>query len=145
VAGEDGLVRDVFGNHRFAEALRRDQDDVAGALEKFETQCRLDGVAIDLLGPGPIVIGHRFESTDATTREAPLEAAARPLVELDASDVLEELGRAPAFFGGERDQIVELGSGQAQTDGGELLSQWGHRRPPWCGCRARRREPARGA
>ena len=51
VAGEDRLVGDVLGDHRLAEALRRDEHDVARVLEEVERERGLDGVAVDALGP----------------------------------------------------------------------------------------------
>jgi hypothetical protein len=43
VAGGNGGVGDVLRDHRFAEALGRDGDDVARAGEEVELQHRLDG------------------------------------------------------------------------------------------------------
>ncbi len=87
VAGEDGLVGDVLGDHGLAEALGRDEDDVPRGLQEFEAQGRLDRCAIDALRPVPVEVGHRLEAPEAAPREAALEAAACTLLGLDLDDV----------------------------------------------------------
>ncbi|WP_437592394.1 hypothetical protein [Sorangium sp. So ce1000] len=59
VAGEDGLLRDVLGDHRLAEPMGRDEHDVARTVEKGQTERGLDLVTVDVLGPRPIEVGHR--------------------------------------------------------------------------------------
>jgi hypothetical protein len=132
-AGEDGGVRDVLGNHRFAQALRRDQHDIARVNEGVEPEHGLDGGAVDPLGPGPVEVAHGGEAADAAAGETALEAAARALLLLGLDEMLEELGQAPAPFGGEGDDVVEMGGGVTQTERGELISERSHRgspRPP---------------
>jgi len=47
----DEHCRRLLWVHGLAEALRRDEDDVAGTLKEFEREDRLDGGSIDLFGP----------------------------------------------------------------------------------------------
>jgi hypothetical protein len=125
VAGLDGRVRDVLGDHRLAESLRRDQHHVVGLLEEVELDRGFDGGAIDALRPGPVVVGHGLESAELTATEAALETPASAVLELDARDVVEDLLGAPAALGGERDEVVERLRGVAQAEEAELLSQIG--------------------
>src|SRR5690606_29522781 len=48
VPGEDGLMGDVLSDHRLAEALRRDEDDVACRAEEVQADRGLDERAVDL-------------------------------------------------------------------------------------------------
>jgi hypothetical protein len=146
VAGEHGLVADVLGDHGLAEALVGDEHDVTGRGEEVEAQRGLDGIAIDPLGPGPVEVSDGLEAAEAGAGEAAFEAAAGALLLFLADDVFEELGDTPAVFGGERDEVVELGGGGAQAEGRELVSEGGrrgrrHRASPrgWVAHRARRR------
>jgi hypothetical protein len=133
-AGEHGGVGDVLGNHCFAQALRRDEDDIARLGQELEPQDGVDGGAIDALGPGPVEVAHGGESAEAVARQAALQVAARARLVLALPEMLKELGRAPAAFGGERDDIVEMRGGVAEAESGELLSERSHpvasRRPP---------------
>jgi hypothetical protein len=63
VAGDDGLVGDVLSNHRFAEPLGRDENDVSMIGEKVELDGGLDASAVDARGPVPVVVGDRFEDS----------------------------------------------------------------------------------
>src|SRR5882672_3129399 len=140
MAGEHGLVSDVARNHRLAEALGRDQHDVAAAVEEFKAEGGLDSVAVDAFGPIPLVVGHGVEATDAAASLTTLEDALGSVLSLLVDDEHDSLGRAEAPLGGSGDQVVEVGGGVAQAEGVELLSEnrlgrGGHRRSPW---RARR-------
>jgi hypothetical protein len=104
-------VDDVLSDHRLAETLRSDDHDVAGAVEEFETDRRIDGVAVDALGPGPVELGDRFEAAELTAFEAAVEAVLGALAKLGLRDMLEKLDRAPSALGGERDEVIELGGG----------------------------------
>ncbi len=92
VAGEHGLVGDVLGDHRLAEALRRDEHDVARAVEEVELRAR------PRRRRGRCVVG-QAQSKSAMglkrprrlRRDAALEAAARAVLLLELDDVLEEL------------------------------------------------------
>jgi len=91
VALEDGLMRDILRDHRLAEALRRDEDDVAVLDEEVELDGGFDLGAIDVLGPVPIVVGDGLEAPDATASGAPLETSASAVLFFELSDVLEQL------------------------------------------------------
>jgi hypothetical protein len=127
--GEDRLVCDVLGDHRLAEALGRDEDEVAAGGEEVEVECRLDGGAVNPGGPGPIEGVHRGEAADPTAQEAAFEAAAGAFQLFDLDEVLEELRRAPAALGRQRDQVVEVRGGVMESEEFEGLSQRSHRGP----------------
>ena len=130
MAGEHRLVRDVLGDHRLAEALGGDEDEVAAGGEEVEAQGGLDGGAVDARGPGPVEVGHRGEAAEATAQEAAFEAAAGAFLLFDLDEVFEELRRAPAALGGEGDEVVEVRGGVMQPEECEGVREWGHRDPP---------------
>jgi hypothetical protein len=127
-------VGDVLGNHRLAETLRGDEDDVAGGLDEIEVEGGLDGGAVEALGPGPVEIGHGLEAADAAVSQAALKAFAGTVLGLRLDDTLEELGVAPAVLGGERDEIVDGGTDVVQADALELVSEGIHRSFSWSSC-----------
>ena len=57
-----------------------DQDDVGGLVEEVEAHEVLDGHPVAAPGPRPVEVGQRLELSEAGVGEAPLEAAAAPLV-----------------------------------------------------------------
>ncbi len=120
-------MRDVLGDHGFAQALRRDQEDIVRLGEEVEPQHGLDGGAIDPLGPGPVEVAHRGEAAEAAAGQAAFEAAARALLLLALDEMLEELGRAPAPFGREGDEVVEVRGGIPEAEGRQLVSERNHR------------------
>src|SRR4051812_32355915 len=80
-----------------------------------------------------------------TSRETPLETSAAALTFLDVGDVLEELRRAPAFLGRERDEVVETVGGaddpkraQARMQCRQVAYRRPSFRPARRGCRRRR-------
>jgi hypothetical protein len=73
VALQNGLVDEVLGNERFAEALRADQDDVFGLGQEVEAEQALDERAIEGLGPVPFEVGDRLEAAETRALEAALE------------------------------------------------------------------------
>ncbi len=75
VAAEQRVVGEVLGDHRLADAVGADEDDVGGLGEEVEGEEFLDGAAVDLLRPLPVEVGHGFEGAEAGVLEAPLEAA----------------------------------------------------------------------
>jgi len=58
----------------------------------------------------------RGEAAEAAARQAAFEAAAGALLLLRRDEMLEELGGAPAPFGGEGDDIVEVRGGVPQAE-----------------------------
>ena len=55
----------VFDQHRLADSVRTDEDDVGGVVDEGEGEQLLDEGAVDALGPGPVEVGDRFEGADA--------------------------------------------------------------------------------
>ena len=127
---EDRLVRDVLGDHRLAEALGGDQDEVAGLGQKLQAQGGLDGGAVEAFGPGPVKSVHRGEAAEAAAEEAPFETPAGPFLLLDVDEVLKELSGTPAALGRQRDEVIEVGGGVVQPEERERVSERGHRDPP---------------
>jgi hypothetical protein len=125
MAGEHGGVGDVLGNHRLAEALGRDQDDIMSGGEEVEAQHGLDSGLVDPLGPGPVEFVHRGEAADAAAEQATLQTPARALLLFAGGEVLEELGDAPPPFGGEGDDIVQMRRGVAQAEQGQGVCMLG--------------------
>ena len=58
-------MTDVLSDHRLAQAVAADQDEVAAFGKEVQRQSALDDVAFDFGGPGPFEVGHGFESLDA--------------------------------------------------------------------------------
>ena len=77
VARQHRCVADVLGNHRFAQTVATDQDQVAGFGEEVQGESAFDNVALDLGGPGPIEVGHGLKLLDLGDAEPPLQAAVR--------------------------------------------------------------------
>jgi len=71
-----------------------------------ESHGRFDERSVDL--GRPVAVGDRLESTAMTSGETPVETAATALALLHVGDVLEELRRAPAFLGRERERSSTL-------------------------------------
>ena len=132
VPGKDRLVGDVLGDHRLTEALSGDEDEVAARGEEVEMEGRLDGGAVDARGPGPVEGVHRGEAADPTAQEAAFEAAAGAFLLFDLDEVFEELRRAPAALGRQRDQVIQVRGGVMEPEELEGVREWGHRVPP-CG------------
>src|SRR5712691_12933851 len=65
VAGEDGLMEEILRDHRLPEALSGHEDRVLALGDEVERQDAFHAGAMDLLGPGPLKIGHGLEATDA--------------------------------------------------------------------------------
>ena len=74
VSLQDRFVSDVLRDHGLAQALRCDQDNVAILLKEVESQSGLDGVAIDLAGPGPVEVGDSLEASDSYPLGEPISA-----------------------------------------------------------------------
>lgn len=100
VTGEHGLIGDVARDHGLAESLRRDLHDVAATVEELEAERRRDGVAVDALGPVPLVVGHRLEAADTAACESALEALLRAALALVFDEDLDCLERPEPPLGG---------------------------------------------
>ena len=131
-------MRDVLGDHRFAEALGGDEHAVAAGGEEVEVERGLDGGAVDPGGPGPVEGVHGGDAAEAAAEQAPLEAAAGALLVLDVGEMLEELDRTPAALRGEGDEVVEMLGGVMQAEELEGVSQRSHRASPLQRCGAAR-------
>ena len=130
VPGQHRLVGDVLGDHRLAEALGRDEDEVVAGGEEVEVERRLDGGAVNPGRPGPVEGVYRGEAADPTAEETALEAAAGAVLLFDPDEVLEELHRTPAALGRQGDEIVQVRGGVMEPEEFEGVREWGHREPP---------------
>ena len=59
----------------FPQAIGSNQHEVAGLGEEVQRQGDLDQGAVDLVGPVPVEVSHRFEPAEAGLSEAAFEAA----------------------------------------------------------------------
>jgi len=123
---EHGLMGEVLRDHCFAQALGRDEDEVAGGREELEAEGRLDGGTIDAGRPGPVEIGHRGKASDPRPRQAAFEATPGAFLLLLGDEVFEQLNGTPPSLGGQGDEVVEVGGGMVQAEGVERVIQWGH-------------------
>ena len=57
-------MRNILGNHCFAQTVGAHQDEVAGFGDEVQCESPFDRGAIDFLGPVPIEVGHGFEALD---------------------------------------------------------------------------------
>ena len=130
MAGEHGLVGDVLGDHGFAEALGGDEHAVAAGGEEVEVERGLDGGPVDPRGPRPVKGVHGGDAAEAAAEQPALEAATGALLLLDVGEVLEELGRTPAAFRGEGDEVVQVLSGVVQAEELEGVRKRSHRATP---------------
>jgi len=108
VSLQDRVVDDVPRDHRLAESLGGDEDDVVAAVDEVELEGGFDVGAVDLRGPVPVEVRHGSEGAEAASGQAPLEAAAGALLRLEMSHVLEELAGAEALLGRVGDDVVEV-------------------------------------
>jgi hypothetical protein len=116
VTCEDGLVRDILGDHRLAKALGGDEDAVAAGGEEVETERGLDGGAVDPREPRPVKGRPGGDAPEAAAEQAAIEAAAGAFLLLDVGEMLEELGGTPAAFGGEGDEVVQVLGGVIRAE-----------------------------
>ena len=68
-------MEQVLRDHRLADAVWADEDDVGGLLEEVQGEQFFEELAIDLFGPGVIEVGDGFELEEACVAEAALETA----------------------------------------------------------------------
>ena len=97
VAAQDRLVSDIADQHTLTNAVGSEHHHVDPLPEEAERERVLHGIAIDLLRPRPVEVGHGLEGTDARVAHASLEAAALPLAFL----IIAQLGD-PWLIGDER-------------------------------------------
>ena len=75
VAGQDDLMDDVLGEHRFAEALGADQEDILGAVKEVEGEDAVEGGAVERGRPVPVPVGDGFEAAEAGGGEPAFDSA----------------------------------------------------------------------
>ena len=123
VAGQDDLMDDVLGEHRFAEALGADQEDILGAGKEVEGEDAVEGGAVERGRPVPVPVGDGFEAAEAGGGEPAFDTAALPLLEFGSDEVLEEDGGAPAVAGGAGKDVVEVVGRPQQPEASEVTRQ----------------------
>jgi hypothetical protein len=123
VAGQDRLVDEILGDHRFAETMWRDDDHVFPLQEKVQREDALDGRPMDRLRPRPFPIDHRFVAAEARIFEAPLDALPQAGLELGLCQAFELHHRTPAFLRGAGNEVIELAGGVDQPELLELITQ----------------------
>jgi len=84
VPTDDGAMGEVVADHRLADAVRPDDDDVGSLANERQQEQVVYGVAINGLRPRPVEVGHRLELADLGVADAAFEAAALSLVVLDS-------------------------------------------------------------
>lgn len=69
---QDGLIRNVLGNHRLAQTTGADQNGIGGRRQKFQRHQFRNHTLIALLRPGPVKIGQRLETPNVSTAQPAL-------------------------------------------------------------------------
>ena len=118
---------EVLGDHRLADAVGADQDDVGALLDEAQREEAVDDLAVDGARPVPVIIRNRLEATEAAVLETCVEAAPLPLLGLEGEHPFEP--RLSADF-------IEAGRETDEADGAETLLEVVmmaaiHRRPPY--------------
>jgi len=127
VAGQDGFMDEVLGQHRLAEPLSAHHDDVVGMVEEIEGEDPFEGGPVERGRPVPVPIGDRFEAAEARAFEPAFDAAPLPVLELGRDHVCEEHGRTPALAGSAGDEVVEVVGRAREPEAAEVIRQ-GRRR-----------------
>ena len=123
VAGQDDLMDDVLGEHRLAEALGTDQEDVLGAVEEVEGEDPFERGPVECGRPVPVPVGDRFEAAETGGGEPAFDTAAPALLEFGSHHVLEERGGTPALAGGAGDHVVEVVGRAREPEASEVTRQ----------------------
>ena len=106
MAGEDGLVRQILGDHRFSYAVGTKEDDVASLANEIQCEGAFDQFPIDFLGPIPIEINKRLEAFKTCAFQPAGKTSLGAILKLDPSQFFEHYARRPAVFGCPRDEVV---------------------------------------
>lgn len=67
-AAKHRLMGKILGDHGLADAVGSDEHHVGRLGDELEGEELLDALAVDLLGPLPIEVGHGLEGADAGLR-----------------------------------------------------------------------------
>jgi hypothetical protein len=121
--GQDRLIDEILGKHRLPQAVRRDKDDVLAFGQEVEREDAVDRGPMNLFGPVPLEVGHRFEAAEARVSQPALHALSRPGVEFGLDKVFEQDDRAPALLCGARDEIIQLVGGVEEAEVPEVITQ----------------------
>ena len=85
-AVEHGVMEEVLHEHRFADSVRSDENDVGGVVDEGQREELLDQRAVDAFGPVPVEVGDGFEGADTGVGEAAHEGAAFSFAIFDVDD-----------------------------------------------------------
>ena len=83
-----GAIREILEQHRFADPIGTEQDDVCALGDEAQRQELLDEQAIELLRPGPIEITEGLKRAEPCDACAIFETSPRALVGLDRDEPL---------------------------------------------------------
>src|SRR6058998_152104 len=105
VAGQNGSMADVLDDHRLAQAVGADEDEVASLPDDLQAEGLLDGIAVDALGPVPVELRDRLEPAETGSLKTPLDGAVGPLPKLFAHHFLEDGPGGPPVLRGAGDEV----------------------------------------
>ena len=108
MAADDGLVGEVLEDHGLTDAVGADEHGVVARSEEAEAEELVDGLAVDLLGLGPVEVGHGLESGDAGVLEAAFEAALVALALLDGEHLAKPGLVGELFLAGVQAELADL-------------------------------------
>ena len=108
MTGQHGRVADILRDHRLADPVRAEQYQVACFFDEVERQRSFDHLAIDLLGPRPVEVSHRFEALDSGRTQPPFEAATHTVATLDLNHLFEDYPRRRAVLRRTSDEVIEV-------------------------------------
>jgi hypothetical protein len=83
-------VGDVFGDHRFAEAVGAEQEKVASFGNELQGEGGFNEVAVDFLGPVPVEVGDGLEAAEVSVAQAPFDAAPGAVLKLLSGELIEK-------------------------------------------------------
>jgi hypothetical protein len=121
-SGEDGLVGEIAGDERLADAVGSDEDDIGHRVEPVEAEKVFDLGAVDFLGPAPVEISQGFEGADACAPCAAFKASADALL-LFPGEQLRQPGLVPG--------LVPVGEKPVKLEVCGLLAQVVHSSSSW--------------
>ena len=123
VAGEDGFVHEILGEHRFAEAVRGDHDDVLALGQKVQRQDAFDRRPMDRLGPLPLPISHRLEAAQVGVSQAAFDALPQARLQFGMDQAFELHHGTPTLLRRPRDKVIQFDGGVDEPELSELVTQ----------------------